>query len=70
MVVLALLRLVANSLDDLFRRVNKRLEFESITVLRDIVVHTEVYHGSLSEELLIQSFIAETARLSGLLRLS
>jgi len=70
LVVLALLRLVANSLDDLFRRVNKRLEFESITVLRDIVVHTEVYHGSLSEELLIQSFIAETARLSGLLRLS
>lgn len=70
MVVLALLRLVANSLDDLFRRVNKRLEFESIAVLRDIVVHTEVYHGSLSEELLIQSFIAETARLSGLLRLS
>ena len=70
MVVLALLRLVANSLDDLFRRVNKRLKFESITVHRDIVVHTEVDHGSLSEELLIQSFIAETARLSGLLRLS
>ena len=69
MVVLALLRPVADSLDDLFRRVNKRLEFESFTVLRDIVVHTEVYHGSLSEELLIQSFVAETARLSGLLRL-
>ena len=33
LVVLALLRPVADSLDDLFRRVNKRLEFESFAVL-------------------------------------
>jgi hypothetical protein len=62
LVVFALLRLVDNSLKICFRRVNKRLEFKFTTalknfeilsyiaVLRDIVVHTEVYYGSLSDE--------------------